>query len=214
MKQNLLSAFGQARGNAPVRFGLLKSTLAALTMLAALAHADGAAAQSVRIVTFGDSGPAGSGVPSSQAYPALLQAALQAKGISATVQNISVAGDTTAMGLARVGSVPASAQVVITEFGSNDLVAGVGSAAMNANMDAIVKRLRSQGAEVLVMGTRGINYSAVAARNGAQAITYPPSFRNYIQATGKHLTPQGHQAAVALILPKVEALIARARKRG
>ncbi|HZR61992.1 MAG TPA: GDSL-type esterase/lipase family protein, partial [Xanthobacteraceae bacterium] len=96
-----------------------------LTLLAALAFAESAAAQSVKIVTFGDSGPAGSGVSSSQAYPAVLEAMLQAKGVNATVQNISVAGDTTAMGLSRVSSVPADAAVVITEFGSNDLRGGV-----------------------------------------------------------------------------------------
>jgi acyl-CoA thioesterase-1 len=193
---------------------LCRTALAALTFVAVLAHAEGATAQSVKVVTFGDSGPAGSGVSSSEAYPALLQAMLQAKGISATVQNISAAGDTTAMGLARVGSVPSDAQVVITEFGSNDLRAGVSTAEMNANMGAIVKRLRANGAQVLVMGTRGISYGGVAGQNGAQALTYPGSFKNYIQGTGKHLTPQGHQAAAAMLLPRVMAMIGKSKKKG
>ena len=171
-------------------------------------------AQQVRIVTFGDSGPAGNGVSSSQAYPAVLQAVLQAKGVQATVQNMSISGETTAQGLARVGSVPKGTHVVITEFGSNDLRAGVSKAAMDANMDAIVKRLRANGAQVLIMGTRGIDYSAVAGKNGALAISYPPSFRAYIQvATGKHLTPEGHRAAVTLMMPKVQTLIARSQAK-
>lgn len=173
----------------------------------------GAAAQEVRIVTFGDSGPAGNGVSSSQAYPAVLQAVLRTKGIQATVRNMSVSGETTADGLRRVGSVPKDTHVVITEFGSNDLRAGVSTAAMNANMSAIVKQLRANGAQVLIMGTRGINYSAVAKSNGALALSYPPAFRAYLQSTGRHLTPEGHRAAVDLMLPQVQSLIARGKGR-
>jgi acyl-CoA thioesterase I len=170
-------------------------------------------AQQIRIVTFGDSGPAGDGVSQSQGYPAVLQSVLQAKGVQATVRNMSISGETTAQGLTRVGSVPKGTHVVITEFGSNDLRAGVSKAAMDANMDAIVKHLRANGAQVLIMGTRGIDYSEVARKNGALAIRYPPSFRSYLQATGKHLTPEGHRAAVTLMLPKVQTLIARSQAK-
>jgi lysophospholipase L1-like esterase len=189
-------------------FGALKAaSLGAILVFGSIF----AAQAQVLVVTFGDSGPAGDGVLPAQGYPAVLQAALRAKGIQATVQNISVSGNTTAMGFSRVGSVPANAKVVITEFGSNDLRAGVGKADMHANMDAIVKRLRANGAQVLIMGTRGINYDDVASKNGAMAFSYPASFKQYIQSTGKHLTPEGHAAAVALILPKVQELITRAK---
>ncbi len=188
--------------------------LAMLALLIVLAGADRAAAQSVKIVTFGDSGPAGNGVSSSQAYPAVLEATLRAKGIDARVQNISVSGDTTAMGLARVGSVPPDAQVVITEFGSNDFFANIPAAVMQSNMEAIIKRLRANGAQVLALGTRGISYSGVAGRNGAVAITYPNTFRKYLQSNGRHLTPEGHQAAVAMMLPQVMAMIGKSKKKG
>jgi acyl-CoA thioesterase I len=187
---------------------------ATLLALLAIAFAAPALAQTVKIVTFGDSGPAGNGVTQSQGYPAQLQAMLRAKGVNATVQNISVSGDTTAMGLARIGLVPKDAAVVITEFGSNDLRGGVSTAQMNASMEMIAKRLRSNGAQVLMMGTRGIKYFAVAERTGSHAITYPMEFKAYIQRdTGKHLTPEGHRKAAAMILPKVMELIEASQKK-
>jgi lysophospholipase L1-like esterase len=180
--------------------------VAGLAAMASLGLSVASQAQGVQIVTFGDSGPAGNGVEQAEAYPAQLQAALRAQGIQATVQNISVSGDKTADGLARVGKVPATAKLVIVEFGSNDLRANVPDATRNANMVAIVQRLQANGAKVIVLGTRGIDYSPVAQATGAVAITYPPSFRNYIQSgTGRHFSAQGHKATVDLIMPNVLA---------
>lgn len=150
------------------------------------------------IVTFGDSGPAGSDVRSDQAYPAVLQVALRAKGIDATVLNISAAGLKTDQGLASVGTIPQGTHIVITEFGSNDMRANVRASERDANMDAIVKRLRARGIEVVIMGTRGIDYSAIASANGATFVPYTPAFRSYIQASGKHLTPEGHRKTVEI----------------
>lgn len=59
------------------------------------------------------------------------------------------------------------------------------------------------------MGTRGLDYSGVAAKTGAVAITYPPTFRSYIQSSGRHLTPEGHRAAVTLMMPTVLELLKR-----
>lgn len=131
-----------------------------------------AAAQPVTVVTFGDSGPAGSGVTTAEAYPVQLEAALRAQGIQATVVNISTAGNTTTDAVNKAGQVPANAKLVIIEFGSNDLRANVGKAKMDANLETAVKRLRANGSQVILMGTRGLDYSGVAAKTGAVAITY------------------------------------------
>ncbi len=169
----------------------------------------GAAAQPVTVVTFGDSGPAGSGVTTAEAYPAQLEAALRAQGIQATVVNISTAGNTTTDAVNKAGQVPANAKLVIIEFGSNDLRANVDKAKMDANLETAVKRLRANGSQVILMGTRGLDYSAVAAKTGAVAIQYPPTFRSYIQSSGRHLSPEGHRAAVALMMPTVLELLKR-----
>ncbi|MDP1961982.1 MAG: GDSL-type esterase/lipase family protein [Reyranella sp.] len=168
-----------------------------------------AAAQPVTIVTFGDSGPAGSGVTTAEAYPAQLEAALRAQGIQATVVNISTPGNTTTDAVNKAGQVPANAKLVIIEFGSNDLRANVDKARMDANLEAATKRLRANGSQVILMGTRGLDYSGVAGRTGAVALTYPASFRGYISASGRHLTPEGHRAAVALMMPTVLELLKR-----
>src|SRR6185295_4418454 len=116
----------------------------------------------------------------------------------------------TAQGLERVASIPAGTQIVITEFGSNDLRANVRTADMNANMDAIVKKLRARNIEVIVMATRGIDFGAVASANGATFVQYPPSYRAYLQSTGRHLTAEGHRKAVEeLIIPAIVPLVAK-----
>jgi len=166
-----------------------------------------ATAQPVTIVTFGDSGPAGSGVTTAEAYPAQLEAALRAQGIQATVVNIATPGYTTTDAVNKVGQVPANAKLVIIEFGSNDLRANVDKAKMDANLEIAVKRLRANGSQVLLLGVRGIDYSAVAAKTGAVALTYPSKTRQYIQASGRHLTPEGHLAAVRFMMPTVLELL-------
>jgi acyl-CoA thioesterase-1 len=173
-------------------------------------------AQSIQIVAFGDSGTAGTGTSMQTAYPAQLEAMLRAKGHNVAIRNAGIAGETTADGLRRVDSaVPAGTQIAILEFGSNDLARGLDHATIRANMDQIVKRLRSRGTEVLIIGIRGIDYAPVASANNALAVTLGPEFKKFLLPSGKHLTPEGHQAEAAKILPGVEQLIARSKaKRG
>ena len=189
--------------------GVLGVLLASLIACAGLAPAQ---AQGIRIVTFGDSGPAGNGVKTSEAYPAVLEATLRARGVNATVQNISTSGFKISDGLERVGQIPAGTQIVIVEFGSNDLRANMRAADMNANMDALLKKLRARNIEVIVMATRGIDFAAVSSANGATFVPYPASYKGYIQSTGRHLTPEGHRKAVEeLIMPALMPLLGRVK---
>jgi acyl-CoA thioesterase-1 len=174
--------------------------------------AGAAAAQTIQIVAFGDSGTAGTGTSMQTAYPARLEAMLRAKGRDVTIRNAGIAGETTTDGLRRVDSaVPPGTHIAIIEFGSNDLARGVDHPAIRANMDQIVKRLRSRGTEVLIIGIRGIDYAPVASANNALAVTLGPEFKNYLLPGGKHLTVEGHSAEAAKILPSVEQLIARSK---
>ena len=113
-------------------------------------------AQQIKIVALGGSSTTGRECRGTEAYPAKLQAALRAKGIDASVTNAGISGDTSAGGLARVDSVaPAGTHVVIVELGINDAGKGIDLETTVENVKTIVKRVRSRGAQVLVIGFRG-----------------------------------------------------------
>ena len=59
-------------------------------------------AETMRIMALGDSLTAGFGLPASDSFPAQLEVALKARGLSVEVLNAGVSGDTTAGGLARL----------------------------------------------------------------------------------------------------------------
>jgi len=105
------------------------------------------------IVTFGDSLTAGQGVDPNMNYPAKLQGKLDAAGYHYRVVNAGVSGETSSQGLDRVQTVgvlhPA---VVIVEFGANDGLRGLPAEATRQNLAAIVSRLQSAGAKVVIAG--------------------------------------------------------------
>lgn len=125
----------------------------ALALVLALAAAPAAAQERIRILAFGDSLTAGYGLAQEDSFPAQLQTALRARGIDAEVINAGVSGDTTAGGLARLDWTLASpADFAIVELGANDALRGLDPAAAEANLDAILGRLRQAGIGVLLAG--------------------------------------------------------------
>jgi len=187
----------------------------------------------ITIVALGDSLTAGLGLPSQDAFPAKLQKALAAKGISVTIADAGVSGDTTLGGLARLDwSAPAGTDGVILELGANDALRGLDPAVPRAALEAILRRLKERGIPVLLCGmlsppNLGADYArAFNAIYPDLARTYDaalyPFFldgvagqRRLNQADGLHPTAAGVDVIVAGILPKVEELIARIRaKRG
>ena len=187
----------------------------------------------ITIVALGDSLTAGLGLPSQDAFPAKLQKALAAKGISVTIADAGVSGDTTLGGLARLDwSAPAGTDGVILELGANDALRGLDTAVPRAALEAILRRLKERGIPVLLCGmlsppNLGADYArAFNAIYPDLARTYDaalyPFFldgvagqRRLNQADGLHPTAAGVDVIVAGILPKVEELIARIRaKRG
>lgn len=112
----------------------------------------------VNILAFGDSLFAGYGVDQAEAYPAILQNALRAKGINADVANAGVSGDTTAAGLQRFAftldaqeTVP---NLVIVELGGNDLLRGLSPDETRDNLDAMLAELKKRDIDALLMGMR------------------------------------------------------------
>ena len=107
------------------------------------------------IVALGDSLTAGLGVAPDEAYPARLEQRLRREGYPYRVINAGVSGDTTAGGLRRVDWVLRSRpEIVIVALGANDGLRGQSPQAMRANLEAIVARLETAHARVLLAGMR------------------------------------------------------------
>jgi acyl-CoA thioesterase-1 len=117
------------------------------------APAPAPAADAPVILALGDSITAGLGLAQSQAWPALLQARLDAAGRRLRVVNAGVSGDTTAAGLARLDwQLSQKPAVVILELGANDGLRGLPVAEARANLSRIITRCRAAGARVLLAG--------------------------------------------------------------
>ena len=186
-----------------------------------------AAAGEPGIVVLGDSLTAGYGLPREDAFPARLEAALKAQGHGWRVIDAGVSGDTSAGGLARLDWVLADApEVVIVELGANDGLRGLPVDQLEANLDAILARVRETGAALLLAGMEaprnfGADYEAafravyerLAARHG---VAFYPFFLEGVamvpalnQADGIHPNAAGVAEIVRRILPHVVALVTR-----
>ena len=179
------------------------------------------------VVALGDSLTAGLGVAAEEAWPALVDARLRREGYPYRVVNAGVSGDTTAGGLRRVDWVLRSRpEVAVVALGANDGLRGLGPEAMEANLLAIVDRLRAGGARVLVVGMEvPPNYGAayarafrgvfvdVARRTGAALMPFlldgVAANPRLNQADGIHPNAAGHRAIAERIWPHLVLLLAR-----
>lgn len=187
--------------------------------------------RTIQIVAFGDSLTAGYRLTPDQAFPVRLAAKLKARGHDVAVANAGVSGDTTAAGRARLDwSIPDGTDAVILELGANDALRGLPPDQARANLEAMITSLKAKGAEILLAGMRaprnyGPEYTdafdrifpELAARH--DLLLYP-FFLDGIALDAKlnlddgiHPNARGVDVIVDGILPKVEELIARVKKR-
>ena len=206
------------------RAGVVNATLAFLVLTTAPAAGD-----TVRIVALGDSLTAGYGLARGESFPVQLEAALEAEGIDAVVENAGVSGDTSAGGRARLDwalapGADGEADILIVELGANDGLRGLDPAATEANIAAILETAKDRGVAVLLTGMMappnlGREYTAefnalyprLAEKHG---VAFYPFFLEGVaadpklnQRDGIHPTAEGVGVIVAGILPKVKALI-------
>jgi len=212
---------------------LLVMMIAAATLLAT--HGLDAKAAETRepvIVAFGDSLTAGLGLPQSAAFPAQLEAALQARGQNVKVVNAGVSGDTAAAGLARLDwALPDDASAVIIELGANDALQGLDPAATKATLEKIITEVKARGLPILLAGMEaprnlgkeyvaafGAIYPDLAARY--DLILYPffldgVALDDHLTLNdGMHPNAEGVARIVDGILPKVEELLAQVAAKG
>ncbi|HJR59364.1 MAG TPA: arylesterase [Vicinamibacterales bacterium] len=139
---------------------------------AATSPTDGAP-ERPKIVALGDSLTAGLGLVESQAYPALLQAKLNAEGYALEVVNAGVSGDTSAGGLRRLDwALQGDVRVLVLALGANDGLRGLSVAEMKNNLVEIIRRARERNIVVILAGMEAPpNYGA----------EYTASFRRAFQ---------------------------------
>jgi acyl-CoA thioesterase I len=184
-----------------------------------------AAAGMPQILAFGDSLTAGLGLAADEAFPARLEARLRAEGFAARVVNAGGSGDTTTDGLARLDwSLADKPDLVILEFGANDMLRGIDPATVRANLDAMIAKIQASGAKVLLLGMQaqsnwGTDYKRRFDRiypelAQARGVALYPFFLDGValdpklnQPDGLHPNERGVAVLVDHIAPRVAQLI-------
>lgn len=189
-------------------------------------------AQPLRLLVFGDSLSSGFDLPEGSAFPNVLSRRLHADGYGdVMVFNGSEAGDTTADALQRLPSaLQYGADLVIVEFGGNDMLNQTDSRTIYANLDQIITILKARGARVILAGMAALPkfgsaykgafdaiYPALAARH--KISLYPFFLRGVfgdqrlMLSDAEHPNVFGVQRIVAGILPMVEKNLELVRRR-
>jgi acyl-CoA thioesterase-1 len=193
--------------------------------------APAANAQPIKIVAFGDSLVAGFGLRANESFPAQLESTLKKRGQNVDIVNAGVSGDTTTGGLGRLDwSVQDGTEAVILVLGANDMLRGMEPEIARKNLGDMIRRLKERRIEVLLAGMRaapnlGADYArkfdAIYAELAKEhdILIYPffldgvAGERDLNMSDGIHPTPKGVSLIVERILPSVDSLIERVKKR-
>jgi len=151
-----------------------------LTRLASLLWLPLAAWAGGTIVVYGDSLSAAYGLAQDAGWASLLQARLKQARMDYTVTNVSISGETTSGGAARIAATLEAhkPRVIIVELGANDGLRGLPPKQMRANLAQIVTASKRASARVLLVGMQmPPNYGESYTRAFAQV--YPDLARQY-----------------------------------
>ena len=119
------------------------------------------------LVILGDSLSAGQGLQTDEAFPAIMQRALD-HSVKSPIRiiNAGVSGDTSASGLARFDwSVGPKADGVLIALGANDMLGGLDPALTRANLTAMIEKAQARKLDVYLAGMQaapslGADYQA------------------------------------------------------
>lgn len=198
----------------------------ATALLAALAFASAATVNGqpqgeIIISAFGDSLSAGYELPADQGFAPVLQSALRGLGYAATVHNASVSGDTSSDGAGRVEwMLRKKPNIVIVELGANDMLRGLPTRLLRANLKYIIEKILASGAKVVLAGMRApvnhgeqyaARFEAVYADLAAEYdLAFYPFFLEGVAlnpelnlSDGSHPNPAGVRVIVNGILPTI-----------
>jgi acyl-CoA thioesterase I len=186
------------------------------------------AAPAPRVILFlGDSITAGYGLDPDQAFPALIQEKIDAKGWNFKVVNAGQSGDTSAGGLNRLAWLLKNrVDILIIELGANDGLRGLPAETTRSNLQAIIDGTRAKypEAKVIVAGMKippnlggdyGRKFEALfvdlAKKNKAALIPFVlegvGGSRELNLADGIHPTAKGHEIVAANVWKVLEPVL-------
>ncbi len=127
--------------------------LSGMTLAAAGDHVQETTQSNAKTVLFfGDSLTAGYGLDPAQAFPALIQEQITARGWDFQVINAGLSGETTAGGLRRIDWVlQRPIAVLVLALGANDGLRGLPLAEAKRNLQAIIDRTRHKYPQVKIV---------------------------------------------------------------
>ena len=179
------------------------------------------------ILCFGDSLTAGYGLDPAQAFPALIQAKIKARGWGFRVINAGLSGETTAGGRRRIAWVlQRPIDVLVLALGANDGLRGLPIAEARHNLQAIIDHTRQTYPQVKIVlagmqapTNLGREYTtsfqalfpALAAANDVALIPFLLAGVGGIPALnlpdGIHPTPAGHAIIAQNVWKVLEPLL-------
>lgn len=177
------------------------------------------------ILTFGDSLTSGYGLEEGEGFVPQLQQALKREKIDARLINGSVAGDTSANGLARLDwSMAEKPDIVLLELGANDALRGLDPRGTKQNLEKIIQAMQASGAKILLLGMKAPRnlgaayvqefdslYSDLAQKYGL--LLYPFFLEGIAansalnQADGLHPSKEGVAKIIESLLPYLKMII-------
>lgn len=200
-------------------FKLFRAAFAAIAVLTLAAPCADCAP--VKILAMGTSLTQGYGLPPGTEFTTILQEKLKSAGVSATIINAGVSGDTSADGLSRLDwSLADNPKAAIIELGSNDALRGLAPGQTEKNLAAILAKLKTAHIAVLLCGMRAprnlgpeyaAQFDAIYPRLAKQyGVLFYPFILDGValnpklnQADGIHPNPAGVRIIVDRILPDV-----------
>ena len=180
------------------------------------------------VLCFGDSLTAGYGLSRRQAFPALLQKKIDAKGWRFKMINAGLSGDTSAGGLRRINwLLNQKVDILLLELGANDGFRGIDPKIIYNNLQGIINQTKQKNPHVkivvagmLVPPNLGLNYSTqfsavfprLAQANDATLIPFlldGVGGRSELNLPdGIHPTAEGHKVVAETVWKVLEPVLA------
>lgn len=174
------------------------------------------------IVFIGDSLTEGYGVERTEAFPALIEKRLLAKGKNIKVQNSGISGSTSASAVSRMRwALKTHPHLIVLALGSNDMLRGLSPSELEKNLAAAVEIARHDNVLMILCGTDvPTNYGKKYAEQIHSAfdhiakkfkLVFVPSIldgvaahREFNQTDGIHPNAKGHAVIADHLMPAIE----------